>query len=693
MIEALRSFSNDELQKMGRRVAVVRVENKKNKDYTLTKKTVKMISDDYTALHNSFNKIFANLKNIKSLQEAQSNAQITQNAFVPVGGKVIGTDQLIASISVLGKIFEDLAKQLDKLDLSPDEQQKQEEDCACDVGGEAEIDIDIDKKKKRRTRRTRNRGRGRGRSRGGRGSPRGGRLGMFGKALGALGAGLDLFDRLSGGESAVEAGVGVAGGVAGGWAGAEAGAALGALGGPAAAVTVPLGGLIGGALGYFGGSYLADKAYDSGKLSQAENQLVTNTSRVSVSPARREPTPINNNSYSSRFADYLRDTFENVSGLVGRTIGNVLDATGMLGDFGPGAGSTENAQIAMNFFMSPEGGGWSREQAAGIVGNLQGESTPNLNPNAVGDSGNAYGIAQWNQEKSPDRVANFKNVIGTDLRSSNFQQQLQFVAWELQNTEKAAGNKLRSAKDVQSATIAMSYYERYKGHKEELGSAETRTRIGNAQTIFEASKVSGGDLINPIPGAPLSSRYGPRDVKIGSKNHKGLDFSVGVGTPVKASHDGIVTVAGSVSGYGNAIYIDRGDGLQTRYGHLSRFKVKNGDRVVAGQDIADSGNTGRSSGPHLHFEVRLNGKPVDPLPYLRAKTQQPKIPTGPMSTSPLLMKPQRRRGDGSLLMINGQANPFMSTPPQVLFPNTGGRRAPMSVNPNSRDAMLRYHGL
>lgn len=699
MIEALRSFSNDELQKMGRRVAVVRVENKKNKEYSLTKKTVKTISDEYTSLHNAFNKILANVTNIKTLQEIQGKNQVPQTNYVPVAAKIVGTKPFSDGMNALGKIFEDLAKKLDKLDLSPDEQQKQEEDCACDVGGEAEIDIDIDKKKKRRTRRTRNRGRGRGRARGGRGRLRGGRLGIFGKALGALGAGLDLFDRLSGGQSAVEAGVGVAGGAAGAWAGAEAGAALGALGGPAAAVTVPLGGLIGGALGYFGGSYLADKAYSAtNKPSQAENELVTATSGVVAPPARREPTPISNNSYSSRFADYLRDTFENVSGFVGRTIGNALDATGMLGDFGPGAGSTENAQIAMQFFMSPEGGGWTREQAAGIVGNLQGESSANLNPYAVGDNGNAYGIAQWNQQVSPDRVANFRNVTGTDLRASNLQQQLQFVAWELQNTERAAGNRLRNSRDVQSATIAMSYYERYNGYREELGSAETRRRIGNAQALLVSPpQMSGGQFVNPVPSGRITSVWGdPRDG--GTRMHKGIDIAAPEGTPVGAASGGTVTRVGiSGNAGGKRVRVDHGNGMFTNYEHLSSYAVNEGDRVVAGQIIGRVGNTGIGTGPHLHFSVWVNNREVNPMPYLTAASPTPPPSnyfTVPRSTSPLLIQPpRRRRGDGSLLMINGQANPFMSTPPQVLFPYAGGRRAPMSVNPNSRDAMLSYHGL
>lgn len=700
MIAALRSFSNDELQKMGRRVAVVRVENKKNKEYSLTKKSVKTISDEYTSLHNAFNKILANVTNIKTLQEIQGKNQVPQTNYVPVAAKIIGTKPFSDGMNALGKIFEDLAKQLDKLDLSPDAQQKKEEDCACDVGGEAEIDIDIDKKKKRRTRRTRNRGRGRGRSRGGRGGPRGGRLGMFGKALGALGAGLDLFDRLSGGQSAVEAGVGVAGGAAGAWAGAEAGAALGALGGPAAAVTVPLGGLIGGALGYFGGSYLADKAYSAtNKPSQAENELVTATSSVVAPPARREPTPISNNSYSSRFADYLKNTFQNVSSYIGGILGlsTSSDRGGGYDYSGPGQGMTENAQYALDFFMTPEGGGWAREQAAGIVANLQAESQ--IDPNAFNPRGGgqgAYGIAQW---RGP-RQTKFEELYGKPLRGSSLREQLAYVNWELtsgSSLERRAGSNLRQARSVEEATeIFYRQFER-PGEDDRSGGkriANARALMIPQETPVQASELTGGELLNPLPGVPVRSGFGMRDHPVlgGRRFHSGIDFAVKQGTPVKAAHDGTITRAENFGSYGNTVDITRRDGLMTRYAHLSTIVVRNGVSVSAGQHIGNVGSTGRSTGPHLHFEVRLNNKPTNPASYLRGADRQPLVPMSPLRSN-VPAPPRRRRGDGSLLMINGQANPFMSTPPQVLFPNAGGRRAPMSVNPNSRDAMLRYHGL
>lgn len=93
-------------------------------------------------------------------------------------------------------------------------------------------------------------------------------------------------------------------------------------------------------------------------------------------------------------------------------------------------------------------------------------------------------------------------------------------------------------------------------------------------------------------------------------------MGVWTGTTVRASRAGQVTVAGWVGGYGNCVMIDHGDGVMTVYGHLSEVTVSVGEYVDQGERVALSGNTGRSTGPHLHFEIRVNGTPVDPEPYL-----------------------------------------------------------------------------
>jgi murein DD-endopeptidase MepM/ murein hydrolase activator NlpD len=121
----------------------------------------------------------------------------------------------------------------------------------------------------------------------------------------------------------------------------------------------------------------------------------------------------------------------------------------------------------------------------------------------------------------------------------------------------------------------------------------------------------------PVAG-PISSGFGTRvhpilgDVRM----HTGVDFAVGTGYPIKAAGPGIVVWAGPRGGYGNAVIIDHRNGLATLYGHQSRVNVNVGDKVAAGQVIGFVGQTGMATGPHLHFEVREFGTPVDPLLYL-----------------------------------------------------------------------------
>ena len=125
--------------------------------------------------------------------------------------------------------------------------------------------------------------------------------------------------------------------------------------------------------------------------------------------------------------------------------------------------------------------------------------------------------------------------------------------------------------------------------------------------------------IKPISGGRASSGFGRRKAptKGSSTYHKGQDWATPVGTTVVASCGGRVSKAGWGSGYGYVVYIDHEDGRQTRYAHLSKILVKAGEYVKQGQKIALSGNTGISSGPHVHFEILIGGKQVNPLKYLK----------------------------------------------------------------------------
>lgn len=124
--------------------------------------------------------------------------------------------------------------------------------------------------------------------------------------------------------------------------------------------------------------------------------------------------------------------------------------------------------------------------------------------------------------------------------------------------------------------------------------------------------------IKPISGGVLTSKFGARTstIKGMSSYHQAVDWGVPRGTSVVASCGGTVTQAGWMSSYGYVVFINHPDGRQTRYAHLSSILVSKGDYVSQGQKIALSGNTGVSTGPHLHFEMRINGTAVNPLNYI-----------------------------------------------------------------------------
>jgi murein DD-endopeptidase MepM/ murein hydrolase activator NlpD len=121
----------------------------------------------------------------------------------------------------------------------------------------------------------------------------------------------------------------------------------------------------------------------------------------------------------------------------------------------------------------------------------------------------------------------------------------------------------------------------------------------------------------PVEGF-LTSRFGPRVSPISGRRdfHKGLDISARIGTPVMAPAKGSVSFIGRDGAYGNTVHINHGAGITTRYAHLHRFAVKEGQLVRRGTVIGYVGNTGRSTGPHLHYEVMINGVNVNPMNYI-----------------------------------------------------------------------------
>ena len=124
----------------------------------------------------------------------------------------------------------------------------------------------------------------------------------------------------------------------------------------------------------------------------------------------------------------------------------------------------------------------------------------------------------------------------------------------------------------------------------------------------------------PLDAMRLTSSYGLRwhPVVGGRRQHEGVDLASPVGTPIHATADGTVAKADWFGGYGLFVQLEHGGSLATRYGHMSRLNVAAGQQVRKGDIIGYVGSTGRSTGPHLHYEVRVAGAPVNPIPYMQA---------------------------------------------------------------------------
>jgi murein DD-endopeptidase MepM/ murein hydrolase activator NlpD len=178
-------------------------------------------------------------------------------------------------------------------------------------------------------------------------------------------------------------------------------------------------------------------------------------------------------------------------------------------------------------------------------------------------------------------------------------------------------NELATARRKQHASL-----ERVRKQQDDLEgdlsdiSQKIAEQLGAGSALPAGPVVGGGHgLIWPVNG-PITSPYGPRNIGNGYEFHPGVDIGVPTGTPIRAAAAGTVTIAGPEGGYGNYTCIDHGGGLSTCYAHQERFLVSVGQEVAQAQIIGLSDCTGYCLGPHLHFEVRINGQTTDPLGYL-----------------------------------------------------------------------------
>ncbi|MGH9025342.1 MAG: murein hydrolase activator EnvC family protein [Acidimicrobiia bacterium] len=187
----------------------------------------------------------------------------------------------------------------------------------------------------------------------------------------------------------------------------------------------------------------------------------------------------------------------------------------------------------------------------------------------------------------------------------------------LLDEQRAARNDASAQEEAEAALVGdiQSQREQFEAELDEL--YRTSEEVRELLSGSSGAPLGTGQFLRPVPGAIVSG-FGPRVHPIlgTTRVHTGLDMAAAYGEPIRAADTGVVVMAGWNGGYGNCVIIDHGAGLATLYAHQSELAVTVGQRVTRGEVIGYVGSTGLSTGPHLHFEVRVNGTPVDPTQYL-----------------------------------------------------------------------------
>lgn len=193
-----------------------------------------------------------------------------------------------------------------------------------------------------------------------------------------------------------------------------------------------------------------------------------------------------------------------------------------------------------------------------------------------------------------------------------FEQKVEFSSslYKDQTSIKVKG--VYGERDIVAEVVKINGVEDKRTVVSEKITKQPKTQVVVKGTKEVPAKKGTGTFKMPTRGS-LSSRFGTR----WGRAHEGIDLAAPIGTAVNAADGGVVISVGTNGAYGKLVKIDHGGGYVTYYGHLSKFFVKQGDKVYKGQKIAAVGNTGRSTGPHLHFEIRKNGTPVNPLKYVK----------------------------------------------------------------------------
>jgi murein DD-endopeptidase MepM/ murein hydrolase activator NlpD len=228
----------------------------------------------------------------------------------------------------------------------------------------------------------------------------------------------------------------------------------------------------------------------------------------------------------------------------------------------------------------------------------------------VGDARDSMRVARAKTKRVRTTVGSETRVIA--VRTAQVQairDALLVTSHKLSRARRAERASLASVRETKAAFIAEA--EGLRQTSSQLAARIQAAQSSSSSSSGSDSTPSSHGLIWPVNG-PVTSPFGMR----WGRMHEGIDIGVGYGTPIHAAASGTVVWCGWMSGYGNLTAIDHGGGLSTAYGHQSSIAVSCGQHVSQGQVIGYVGCTGHCFGPHLHFEVRINGSPVDPLGYL-----------------------------------------------------------------------------
>ena len=264
------------------------------------------------------------------------------------------------------------------------------------------------------------------------------------------------------------------------------------------------------------------------------------------------------------------------------------------------------------------------------MNNIDNKHFINLIANSINNSSN-YGIdireiENLDKDEKIKRIAiQFEQILLENLLKEAFKEE------DNNESSKIFGNSFNALKDFKTMMLSQYFSESGGLGYQEVIERQIKEKLlsdnnsPNIKRIKESMNfIEDGELELPIPPTKITSPFGYRTDPIDGKRrfHAGIDLRAKIGTPIKSVMSGEVIYSGWKKGYGNIIVIRHKNGIETKYAHNSKLLVSRGDRVNAGDTIALSGSSGRSTGPHLHFEVVKDGKPINPLIFLKQKSFQ-----------------------------------------------------------------------